>query len=188
MYDSHDPSTMLTLRTNVSESEALREFQSSRLSSLAWRLVNGPLRRIAPAYVPFALYRLQYEIGRKHYARFFALDQVDGTLDLYEFPKTISGNDLLHIEIGNNIHPSLPADRAESLLREKTLRLIFQQGFFRLRQPQLEIDCHLKHFHIPYWLGIFGSDGNLRCRVLDAVRRRMEGQKAALLFETWFAS
>jgi hypothetical protein len=41
---------------------------------------------------------------------------------------------------------------------------------------------------MPYWLGFYGADGALRCRVLDAVRRRMEGAKARALFEHWLAA
>lgn len=181
-------STILTLRANLSESDAFREFRSARFSSLVWRLGNGPLRRIAPVYLPFALYRLNYEMGRFRQTRFVALDQVAGALDLFEFPQAIKGDDLLQIETRNRIAPTLTVDRAESLLREKALRLIFQQGFFRLRSPRLEVDCIIKQFHIPYWLGFFGKDGSLRCRALDAVRRRIEGRKVTLLFESWLTS
>jgi hypothetical protein len=185
MNRSRNHSTILTFPPKVSESDALGEFRSARLSSLIWSFRNGPLRTIAPAYLPFSLYRLRYELGRVCRTRFVALDQVAGTLDLFEFPEALTANDLLPIETRNRIAHAIPADRAEFILREKALRLIFQQGFFRLRRRELEVRCIIRKFHIPYWLGFFGRDGNLRCRVLDAVRRRMEGQKAALLFENW---
>ncbi len=188
MNDQNAPSGNFALRPNVSESEAFSEFRSMRLSSLMWRLSYGPLQRIALVFLPFALYRLHYEMGRTRRTRYFALDQIEGALDLYEFPEAISPGNLLSIETRNRVVPTLSAGRAESRLREKALRLIFQQGFFRLRQPQLQIECILNPFHIPYWLGFYGIDGNLRCRVLDAVRRSMEGQKASLLFERWLAS
>jgi hypothetical protein len=127
-------------------------------------------------------------MGRARHTRYFAMEQVEGSLDLYEFPDALNPIDLISVETRNRIFPSLSADRAASLLREKALRLIFQQGFFRLRRPQLQMECILDRFHIPYWLGFYGKDGGLRCRVLDAVRRRMEGQKATQLFERWLAS
>jgi len=185
MNQSHNYSTILTLPPNVSESDALGEFRSARPASLIWRFRNGPLQRIAPAYLPFSLYRLRYELGRACRTRFVALDRVAGTLDLLEFPEALTANDLLPIETCNGITHAIPADRAEFILREKALRLIFQQGFFRLRCRELEVRCIIHKFYIPYWLGFFGRDGNLRCRALDAVRRRMEGQKAAVLFENW---
>jgi hypothetical protein len=182
-----NPSAVLTLRANVSELDAFNEFQTIRLASLLWRFRNGPLQRIAKAYLPFAQYRLQYEIGRARHTRYFALDQVEGVLDLYEFPDAINSNELLPVETRNKIAPALSPDRTEFLLREKALRLIFQQGFFRLRQPKLQLECIHNRFYIPYWLGFYGEDGGLHCRVLDAVRRRMEGQKSTFLFERWLA-
>jgi hypothetical protein len=173
------------LRPNVSDSEALRLFNAPSLSNFLWKLRKGPLQRIASAYVPFALYPVSYQMGRTRVARFFAIDQVDGSLDLFEFPKLIEPHELASIDTPNRITPSLTDDRTQSLLHEKVLRIVFQQGFFRLQQPELSIDPQVLRFNIPYWLGFYGQDGALRCRVLDAIRRRMEGEKATLFFEHW---
>ena len=43
-------------------------------------------------------------------------------------------------------------------------------------------------YHVPYWLGFYGTQQDLRCRVLDAVRRRIEGARASALFEQWLAA
>ena len=188
MIDSPHPETILTLAANVSEADAFRKFQDSTISSIIWRFVNGPLQRMAQVYLPFALYRLQYQLGRTLHTRFFALDQVEGALDLYEFPDLIAEKDLFRIETPNSLRPILSADRSQSFLRDKALRVIFQHGFFRIRQPQLQIALVRSQFHIPYWLGIFGKDGHLRCRTIDAVRGRIEGQKVTRLFETWLAN
>lgn len=188
MENTHNLATILTLPPSVSESEAFHEFRSARFSSMVWRLGNGPLQRIAPLYLPFGLYRLQYELGRTCHTRFVALDQVEGVLDLFEFPGPLSASDLLPVKTRNKIVPTLSAERAASLLREKVLRLVFQQGFFRLRPQQLELRCIIEQFHVPYWLGFYGKDGSLRCRALDAVRGRMEGPKATSLFERWLAN
>jgi len=42
--------------------------------------------------------------------------------------------------------------------------------------------------HLPYWLAFYGSNGAAKCRVMDAVRRRIEGAKAASFFEEWLAT
>ena len=153
MNNSHQFATILSLPASVSETEAFREFHSTRLSSMVWRLGNGKLLRIAPLYLPFGLYRLQYELGRTRYTRFVALDHVEGVLDLFEFPVAFSERDLLPIETRNKIGPTLSHDRAEYLLREKAMRLVFQEGFFRLRHSQVDLRCIIHQFHIPYWLG-----------------------------------
>lgn len=84
--------------------------------------------------------------------------------------------------------PALTEAKSEELLREKVLRVIFQQGFFKLRAVQLEIERLPDEIYLPYWLGFYGSGDNLHCRVMDAVRRRVEGAKASALFEDWLAA
>jgi hypothetical protein len=92
--------------------------------------------------------------------------------------------------VSSRNHPaaSLAESRAAELLREKVLRLIFQQGFFKVRNARLEIERLPGEIHLPYWLGFYGTPQNLRCRVMDAVRRRVEGAKASTLFEQWLAA
>ena len=177
------------LKTNVTQEEALRVFATGGFRGLFWRLRNGPLRRLAQAYVPYHLYRVRYEMGGATHARFFALDAVDGSLDLFEFPGVPEESRLVSLETRNHFPSVLDEPCAEALLREKVLRLLFQQGFFRLRgAPKLECTCLPLELHMPYWLGFYGSDRALRCRVMDAVRRRIEGAKATAFFEHWLAA
>jgi hypothetical protein len=42
--------------------------------------------------------------------------------------------------------------------------------------------------HLPYWLAFYGNNGAAKCRVMDAVRRRIEGGKATSFFEEWLAA
>jgi hypothetical protein len=188
MLTTQHESTIASLRSNVSESEAIRSFSSRNLSSIVWRLRKGNFQRIATAYVPFCTYRVTYEMNRQRHSRHFALDQVQGILDLFEFPTAPDSGDWCRVQTRNQIPIGLSEEQSESLLREKVLRLIFQQGFFRLGRPNLTIERNSQQFNIPYWLGFYGEDGRVRCRVLDAVRRRMEGQKATVLFEHWLAN
>lgn len=176
------------LRPNVSGPEAIRAFQKPGLASFYWRATRGPLVRIADAYVPFALFRVRYRLGQALHRRLFAMDAVDGSLDVFEFPKPPAGDELLSIETRNRMEPALDAGRAQALLRPKVLRVVFQQGFFKLRDLQLEIERESPDFHLPYWLGFYGTAGAVHCRVLDAVRRRIEGAKASEFFEQWLAA
>src|SRR5258707_15678938 len=82
------------------------------------------------------------------------------------------------VECRNRLATSLTEERAGEILRDKVLRVIFQQGFFKLREPRLELEQG-DEFYLPYWLGFHGARGGVRCRVLDAVRRRIEGAKAS---------
>ena len=67
-----------TLKSNVTQEEAIRTFSAPGFSAFCWRMRNGPLRKVAGVYVPFRLYRARYELGRAPQARLFALDAVDG--------------------------------------------------------------------------------------------------------------
>ena len=175
------------LKPNVTQQEALRKFSSAGPSALYWRLRSGPLRRLADVYVPYRLYRVQYNIGRADHTSLFAMDAVNGSLDLFTFPRVPVTEDFVSIYTRNYIAPSLQQPLAEALLRQKVLRVIFQQGFFKLRDLKLEIALEPLQLHIPYWLGFYGNV-NLRCRVMDAVRRRIEGAKASAFFEAWLAA
>jgi hypothetical protein len=173
------------LRPNVTQEEAVRAFSGAGVSALYWRMRSGPLRRIADAYVPYFLYRVKYAGAP---ARLFAIDAVDGSLDLFEFPKIPVERELLSLDGRNRLKAALTEERAAELLRDKVLRVIFQQGFFKIRDASLEITPVRCELHLPYWLGFHERRGAVRCRVLDAVRRRIEGAKASSFFEQWFAA
>jgi hypothetical protein len=176
------------LKPNVTQEEAIRGFRSGVFSGVYWRIRSGPLQRIADAYVPFWVYKVRYEIGRARKTRFFALDAVHGALDLFEFPRVPSDDELVTIETRNRLVPRLQQDAAEELLKTKVLRVLFQQGFFKLRALKIEIERVPLELHLPYWLAFYGSDQSAKCRVMDAVRRRIEGAKASSFFEEWLAA
>ncbi len=173
------------LKPNVTQEEALRAFSAAGFSALYWRLRSGPLRRIADVYVPYFLFRVQCGNARP---RLFAMDAVDGSLDLFDFPRIPGDGEFLACGSRNRLKASLTEEHAADLLREKALRVIFQQGFFKLRDARLEISLVPCEIHLPYWLGFYGREASVHCRVMDAVRRRIEGAKASAFFEHWLAA
>src|ERR1700732_5424618 len=150
-----------TLKPNGYQKEPVRAFSAPGFSALYWRMRIGPLQKIADAYVPFWLYRVRYELGRKPHTRLFALDAVDGSLDLFEFPRIPEQPELVFVDSRNRMLPSLTAERAEVILREKVLRIIFQQGFFKLREARLDIVREPGEVYLPYWLGFLGRPGSV---------------------------
>jgi hypothetical protein len=176
-----------TLKPNVTRQDAQRAF-SVGASARLWRMRSGPLQRIAEAYVPFRGYRVNYNMAGVQHSRFLALDAVTGSLDLFEFQKAPSGEQLVTVETRNYLPNSLAVAAADDLLRDKALRAIFLQGFFKLRGGKIDVAREGAEFYIPYWLGFYGTGHLVRCRVLDAVRRRIEGAKATALFEQWLAA
>ncbi len=166
----------------------MRTLRGSGVFSFLWRVRSGPLRRVADAYVPFRLYRVRYTMNKETLRRIFAMDAVDGSLDLFEFRTVPEEGELVEVQTRNYVDGSLSEEEGQRILREKVLRIIFQQGFFKLRETSLEIERVQGELHLPYWLGFYGESDALRCRALDAVRRRVEGGKASAFFEQWLAA
>jgi len=177
-----------SLKSNVNVDEALRTFTAPGASSLYWRLRTGPLQKIAEVYVPFRLYRVRYAMNKVEVQRIFAMDDVDGSLDLFEFRNALKESEMVAVHTRNSIPGSLTEEQASQVLRDKVLRIVFQQGFFKLRTASLEMEALPGEVFLPYWLAFYGSNDALRCRVLDAVRRRLEGAKASAFFEQWLAA
>lgn len=172
------------LKPNVTQEEALRVFSKTGFSGLYWRIRSGPLRRIADVYVPYFLFRVKCGNARP---RLFALDAVDGSLDMFEFPRIPEEGEFQAARDRNRLKPAISEEQGAGILRDKALRIIFQQGFFRLRDAHLEISFVPCELHLPYWLAFYGRNSSARCRVMDAVRRRIEGAKASAFFEHWLA-
>jgi hypothetical protein len=179
---------IVALRSNVTQAEAIREFSKPGISKVYWRVRAGVLQRIAQVYVPYQFYEVRYTMSGAPHTRLFAIDVVDGSLDLFQFPRLPATQDLLQVESRNCVARALLSVAADELLREKALRAIFQQGFFKVRDSSLHFSRRPEIVHLPYWLGFYAHDEVVRCRVLDAVRRRIEGAKAAAFFEQWLAA
>src|ERR1700687_3355375 len=101
-----------TLKPNVTQQEALLTFSSVGPSALYWRMRSGPVRRIADGYAPYWLYRVQYTLGRAAHATLFAIDAVNGSLDLFTFPRIPDENQLVSIHTRNRVAPALPQSAA----------------------------------------------------------------------------
>ncbi len=174
-----------SLRPNVTRAAAIEQFASGGVAGRLWRFQSGPLRAVADVYVPFRVYQVQILNGGAQRSSFFALDGVNGSLDPYEFPRVPSATETLTLETRNRLEPFLEETRARELLVEKLRRLVFQQGFFRIRDLRIRVEPMACEVHVPYWLGFYGRGEPIRLRVIDAVRGRFEGAKARAFFESW---
>src|ERR1700722_5623116 len=179
---------ILSLRPNVTREEAIQAFTAPGPASFYWKLRSGSLQGIADAYIPFRIYKVRYSAGGGRHTHHFALDAVDGSLDLFEFAKPPGNAETIAVSTPNHAPLALAQELSENLLRDKVLRLIFQRGFFKVRNVQLETEQLPGEMYLPYWLGFYGTSEDLRCRVMDAVRRRIEGARASALFENWLAA
>lgn len=182
---------IVCVRPKVSRQEAVRQFRRRGLLGLgaAFRSLRmGPLRSVADAYVPYRVYEVEIKDGPRKEKRLLALDAVSGSLDLYGFERLPDASETVQIETRNHPQPDLEENRAQTILADKVRRLIFQAGFFRLRNLHIHsqrLDCQL---YIPYWIGFYGARQRARLAVLDAVRNQIEGARARLFFEAWLSS
>jgi hypothetical protein len=174
---------IVSLKTNVTEREAVDAFRGG-VAALPWPF-GRRLRSVALVHVPFRLYRIEIANGTRLSEACLALDAVDGSLDPYRFEVPPEDGALVEVEARNRLEARLDPARSVALLEGKLRRMIFQTGFFRVRDLRFHAEGAPLDLHVPYWLGFYGETVEARLRVLDAVRRRFEGAKARALFEGW---
>lgn len=157
---------------------------------MLWRMRKGRLQSVANVYVPYRFFRVQITGRSTSLTHIYAIDSVVGSLDPYEFESIPDSESLVRVETRNCMAAVLSDEQARSRLRDRVLRMIFQRGFFKVRTPDLKLESLATEIYLPYWLGFYGRGGRggqIHCRVVDAVRRRVEGAKARAFFETWIA-
>lgn len=177
-----------SLKPNLTREEAVARLAPSGLRGLlaTWR--RGPLRSVADVYIPFRLYEVDIANAGKRDHRLLALDAVAGTLDLFAFDDLAAAQETVPVETRNCPPPQLEDHRACELLAERVRRMIFQTGFFRVRDLSIEVRPLPVEFHVPYWVGFYGRGERARLTVLDAVRCSREGAKASALVSEWLAA
>lgn len=176
---------ILCLRPNVSREDALREFSAAGVLS---RLAHGPLRSLAEIHLPYRLYRVEICDGPARDVMYLALDSVRGNFDTYAFPDVPQAPELRLVETRNHPEPRVPEEQARAEILERGRRLAYARGMLRIKDLRLSAELVLPEFYIPYWAGFFGrGEAASRVRVLDAVRRRMEGDKLCGFVREWLA-
>ncbi len=173
------------LKPAVRLEQAVELFRGCGIQSRLRRLWTGRLHSLAEAYVPFSVYRVEIVDGLMRETHCFALDAVTGTLDPYAFPRVPEPQEMVPVETRNRAEPVLDPFRACELLTEKVRRMLFQRGFFRIRNLTIRAEPISLDLHIPYWIGFYDAGGSVRLRVLDAVRGTFEGGKAQAFFHDW---
>jgi hypothetical protein len=180
-------SLIRSLRPNVTREQAIAAFSRGAWGTIQAFLL-GPLRSVAEFYVPFQLYRAEISNGGKREKRCFGLDRVTGSLDLYHFEQLPTESEIICSESRNCVQARLEETQAAELLRAKLRRMLFNSGFFRLRNLEIHVEPLKGEIHVPYWIGFRGRQRYATFVVMDAVRRRVEGAKVRQLLEAWLTS
>jgi hypothetical protein len=172
-----------SLKANVTREEALRHFTGGA-RGMAAAVLRGRARAMAVLYIPYRLFRVKIRNGGSEEKRVYALDAVEGTLDLFEFLEMPVERELVTVESRNALSSLLPAEQARERLMGKVRRVVFSRGFMRLRDWEMEAAV-ADEFHVPYWVCFRGAGQAAKLEILDAVRRRLEGGKVRELVERW---
>jgi hypothetical protein len=120
--------------------------------------------------------------------RYLAADTAFGVLDPYEFTAIPGDSETVNVYTRNAAPSTLDDAAAAQVLTDRVRRLVFTQGFFRLRRLQIQALPCGPTLHIPYWVGFYGSGDRATLRVIDAVRRRPEGAKIRDALTRWLAA
>jgi hypothetical protein len=176
-----------SLKPNVTREEAIRHFSNGLVNGAA-KLIRGPIHSLAELYIPYRLFRVKITSAGREQNQTFALDAVRGVLDLYQLPALAADDQFLTLQTRNVIPADLDVAQAEERLIAKVRRMIFTQGFFRLRDLKIEAFPVTGEICVPYWICFRGTNQRVHLAVLDAVRRRPEGAKVRRLVEEWLGS
>src|ERR1700748_3386288 len=114
--------TIRSLRPNVTREQAIQAFTATGVASVYWKMRIGSLQRIADAYIPFRIYKVLYSVGGGRHRHHFALDAVNGSLDLFEFANPPGDADTFIVASRNHPPAALPETLSENMLRDKVLR------------------------------------------------------------------
>ncbi len=144
-----------SLKANVVREEAVRCFTSGIGGVVSYAL-RGRARSIAELFIPYRFYQVRMRNRGREETTFFAIDAVEGSLDLCEFPKL--PDEFLTFETRNALPCRLPLDRSDELLINKVRRVVFSRGFMRLKGLELTATPMLGEFYVPYWICFRGSD------------------------------
>ena len=176
-----------SLKPNVTREEAIRHFSNGMVNGAA-KLIRGPVHSLAELYIPYRLFRVTISSAGREQNQTFALDAVRGVLDLYKLPALTDDHQFLTLQTRNVIPADLEAAQAEKRLIAKVRRMIFTQGFFRVRDLKIEALPIPGEICVHYWVCFRGTNERIHLAVLDAVRRRPEGAKVRRLIEEWLGS
>ena len=176
-----------SLKPNVTREQAIQQFSCWGPVAFFRKAVHGPLRSVAELYIPFRLFRAQISNRGLTEERLVALDAVGGTLDLFQFDHVPEDAEIIELETRNCPPACLSDPAAAELVFMKLRRMLYSQGFFRMRNLQIDAVPLPGEIHVPYWLGFHGAGSQAHVLVIDAVRRRLDGAKVRQLVEGWLS-
>ena len=176
-----------SLRPNVTQDEAI-EMLRGGLSGWFRQTLRGPLLKVADLYIPFCPFEAEWTSGATTKRMRVGLDAAWGALDLYLFEPETLLTQTMSLATRNVVPAKVSEEGLQQAVRDKIRRMLFSQGFFRLRNLAISVRPLGSPVCVPYWLGFYARGTTVQIAVLDAVRRRLEGAKARTLVTAWLGA
>jgi len=185
-----DPFSLTEMRTiqalppSVTQNEAIA-LLAGGIAGVVRAVVIGPLRFVADAYIPFRLLQVEISNASAQEQRFFGIDAVSGSLDLYRFESEPDPSHLISVSTRNCLEARLDDAFATKLVVDKVRRELFSRGFFRMRDLHISAKPVDELIYVPYWIGFRDAGKEAHVSVIDAIRRRFEGGKVRNMLANW---
>src|SRR5262249_16245727 len=93
--------------------------------------------------------------------------------------------DCISLETRNALPRLVLAQASQKNAEQHVRRLLYQRGFFRISNLEIKATRLPLGIYVPYWVGFYGCDDQVRLEVIDAVRRKVEGGKVKVLMQQW---
>jgi len=174
-----------SLKPRVRRHEAVERFRGRLVTGLVRTWQRGSLVQVRDVYIPYRLFEVRVLNRGEENIHWLALDAVAGTLDLYRLESIPAEDQLLQIETMSAVQPRLPPTEARQIVIERTRRLVYLSGFFRLRDLRIQAEEVGLEFHVPYWVGLYRKGNRASIEVIDALRNQLEGAKVRDLISQW---
>jgi hypothetical protein len=150
----------------------------------------GQFRQAFDFYVPFRLFKVTVDDGRKINDSLLAIDATTARLDLIQFDEIPAGDERFRLESEKPLPVSrIGVDEQEAFkrLEEKMTRSVFMRGFFRVAGWRISGEL-VEVLYLPYWVGVYERRGQAQLEIIDARRGRFEGAKLREIVADWFRS
>lgn len=148
---------------------------------------RGRLALVIDFHIPYLMFEALITNADRTMKKFMAIDAVTGALDPYIFDHVPSEDEREIVESERAPSAEITEAAALEILEEKIKRMLYLKGFFRVKEVRIK-GRYLETLHVPYWVGVYRRNDEVRVEAVNAVRGVHEGAKVREVITRWFHS